>query len=95
MEAAIEGVRDALQSGDITGYPVTDVAVTLAGMERRDGLTTAPGCHMAAGQALREALAAAAPVNLEPSCGLKFPYLEIFWALASGFSTPAPEKWRS
>lgn len=66
VEAAIEGVRDVLQSGDITGYPVTDVAVTLAGMERRDGLTTAPGCHMAAGQALREALAAAAPVNLEP-----------------------------
>lgn len=66
LDAAIEGVRDALQSGDITGYPVTDVAVVLDDVERREGLTTAPGCHMAAGQALRQAMAAATPVSLEP-----------------------------
>ena len=64
--AALEGVRDALQSGELTGCPVTDVAVTVTGVTRQEGLTTAPGCPMAAAQALREALAAASPVALEP-----------------------------
>ena len=66
LDAALEGVRDALQSGELTGCPVTDVAVTVTGVTRQEGLTTAPGCHMAAAQALREALAAASPVALEP-----------------------------
>lgn len=35
-------------------------------MERQEGVTTVPGSRMAAGQALREALAAATPVVLEP-----------------------------
>lgn len=65
LDAALEGVRDALQSGELTGCPVTDVAVTVTGVTRQEGLTTAPGCHMAAAQALREALAAASPVALE------------------------------
>ncbi len=66
LDAALEGVRDALQSGDLTGYPVEDVAVTLTSVERQEGVTTVPGSRMAAGQALREALAAASPVVLEP-----------------------------
>lgn len=66
LDAALEGVRDALQSGALTGYPVEDVEVTLTAVERREGQTTVPGCHMAAGMALREALAAASPVALEP-----------------------------
>ncbi|MDR2820554.1 MAG: elongation factor G [Desulfovibrio sp.] len=66
LQAALDGVRDGLQSGGLTGWPVEDVCVTLLNVERREGQTTAPGCHMAAGQALREALALAAPVALEP-----------------------------
>lgn len=66
LDAALEGIRDSLQSGELTGWPVVDVAVTLTGLERTEGVTTAPGCHMAAGQALREALAKAGPVSLEP-----------------------------
>jgi elongation factor G len=66
LDAALEGVRDALQSGDLTGYPVEDVTVTLTSVERLEGVTTVPGSRMAAGQALREALAAASPVVLEP-----------------------------
>ena len=54
-------MRDALQSGALTGYPVEDVEVTLTAVERREGQTTVPGCHMAAGMALREALAAHRP----------------------------------
>lgn len=66
LDAALEGVRDALQCGDLTGYPIEDVAVTLTAVDRQEGVTTVPGCRMAAGQALREALAAATPVVLEP-----------------------------
>lgn len=66
LDAALEGVRDALQSGDLTGYPVEDVAVTLTDVNRQEGVTTVPGSRMAAGQALREALAAASPVVMEP-----------------------------
>ena len=66
LEAALDGIRDGLQSGQLTGWPVVDVAVTLTNVQRTEGLTTAPGCHMAAGQALRDALAAATPVTLEP-----------------------------
>ena len=36
LAAALEGATDALQSGDLTGYPVVDVAVTITGIERRD-----------------------------------------------------------
>ena len=66
VAAALEGATDALQSGDLTGYPVVDVAVTITGIERRDGVASEPGCRMAAAQALKQALAAASPVVLEP-----------------------------
>ena len=66
LTAALEGATDALQSGDLTGYPVVDVAVTITGIERRDGVASGPGCRMAAAQALKQALAAASPVILEP-----------------------------
>ena len=66
LAAALEGATDALQSGDSTGYPVVDVAVTITGIERRDGVASEPGCRMAAAQALKQALAAASPVILEP-----------------------------
>lgn len=66
LAAALEGATDALQSGDLTGYPVVDVAVTITGIERRDGVAYEPGCRMAAAQALKQALAAASPVILEP-----------------------------
>ena len=66
LTATLEGATDALQSGDLTGYPVVDVAVTITGIERRDGVASEPGCRMAAAQALKQALAAASPVILEP-----------------------------
>lgn len=66
LAATLEGATDALQSGDLTGYPVVDVAVTITGIERRDGVASEPGCRMAAAQALKQALAAASPVILEP-----------------------------
>ena len=66
LDAALEGLADALQSGPSTGWPVVDVLVTLTGATRQEGLTTVPGCRMAAGMALREALSKASPMTLEP-----------------------------
>lgn len=66
LDAALEGIRDGLQSGELTGWPVEDVAVTLINVERREGLTTVPGCRLAAVQAVREAIKAASAVALEP-----------------------------
>ncbi len=66
VDAAVQGVTDALQSGAITGYPLQDVAVTITNLTRRDNTSSVPGYHMAAGAALRQALAEADPVVLEP-----------------------------
>ncbi len=66
LEAAKQGAEDALQSGALFGYPMQDVQITIEYMQKKEGLSSAPGYHMAAGMALREALQAAAPVLLEP-----------------------------
>lgn len=66
LDAALDAVRDGLQSGIATGCPLEDTEVLVTRLERQEGVTTIPGCHMAAGQALREALAAAHPLVLEP-----------------------------
>ncbi|MDR2055203.1 MAG: elongation factor G [Desulfovibrio sp.] len=65
LRAALEGVRDVLQSGP-DGWPLQDIDVLLTGVEKVEGRTTAPGCHTAAGLALREAVGKASPVMLEP-----------------------------
>lgn len=66
VDAAVQGVTDALQSGALTGYPIQDVEVTITCLERRENTSSVPGYHMAAGAALRRAMAAAGPVALEP-----------------------------
>lgn len=66
FDAVREGVENALATGITTGWPITDAAVHIKAIERVEGLTTAPGLAMAAGQALRDAMLKARPVNLEP-----------------------------
>ncbi|GHV00085.1 hypothetical protein [Candidatus Desulfovibrio trichonymphae] len=66
LQAALDGVHDALQSGGASGLPVVDASVSVTGVAHHEGLTTAPGCHTAAGQALREAVNKACPSALEP-----------------------------
>ncbi|MDR2696284.1 MAG: elongation factor G, partial [Deltaproteobacteria bacterium] len=66
LDAAQQGIADALQSGALTAYPVQDVEVEISALVGREGVSSPPGHHMAAGQALRDALAAASPVALEP-----------------------------
>ena len=63
-DEVLQGVRDSLLSGPQTGYPVQDVAITVTAVAR-DGATTA-GCRMAASMAVREAMAQARSVVLEP-----------------------------
>ena len=65
-QEALQGVTDSLLSGPLTGYLVQDVTVTVTAVNRKEGLTTPAGCHMAAGMAIREALEAARPLCLEP-----------------------------
>ncbi len=66
IKAALQGIEDTLQSGPISGYPMQDVEVVLLSLEKKEGQSSAPGYHMAAGIALREALAKAQPRLLEP-----------------------------
>jgi elongation factor G len=66
LDATRQGIADALQSGALTAYPVQDVEVEIAALAGREGLSSPPGHHMAAGQAVRDALAAASPAALEP-----------------------------
>ena len=66
VQSALEGIQDALQSGPLSGWPMQDVAVTLTDVEYRKSESTAAGCRMAAGMALREAVNAAGPLTLEP-----------------------------
>lgn len=65
VAAAVDGVKQALLTGTIAGWPVTDIIVTINDIEKTD-LITVPGCHMAAVQAVQEALKSSLPVLLEP-----------------------------
>lgn len=65
-QAIAEGVDNALQSGPLTGYPLQDVDVLVTGFQRREGVSTPVGFHMAAGAAMRLALEQASVAVLEP-----------------------------
>jgi elongation factor G len=66
MEAARQGLADSLLCDAATGYPLQDVEITVTAMQRKEGLSTAPGFHMAAGSAVRAALSCAKIITLEP-----------------------------
>lgn len=64
-DAIICEITDGLQSGQ-QGWPLADVEVEITAIKKTEGLTTLPGLRMAASQALRDAIASASPVTLEP-----------------------------
>lgn len=66
MDAVAEGIGDGLQSGVIKGFPVQDVRVRVLELRRRNGESSVPGYHMAAGRALKAALAASSSRLMEP-----------------------------
>lgn len=66
VDAVEQGITDSLQSGVVKGYPVQDVEIAVTELRRRDGASSPAGYHMAAVAAVKDALAKADPVLLEP-----------------------------
>jgi elongation factor G len=65
--AAVEdGIREALLSGVIAGYPVIDIRIVILGAVMKEGESTALGCKIAASSAFRDGCLKADPVLLEP-----------------------------
>ncbi len=60
------GVRDAMESGGLAGYPVTRVKVTLLGGEIREGDSSDLAFQVAATMAFKQAFGAGEPVLMEP-----------------------------
>jgi elongation factor G len=61
-----EGAREAAEGGVLEGYTLQDVAVTVTGIEWREGESRPFAYKVAAADAVRAAAARAAPVLLEP-----------------------------
>ena len=65
-EAIEEGVREAMMSGVLNSYPVTDIGVKISGGSFREGESSAQGYKIAAATAFRDGCNQADPVMLEP-----------------------------
>jgi len=61
-----EGLEDALSSGVVSGYPVTDVVLEMTGGSHREGESTPVGYRIAAAAAFREGCLQGEPILLEP-----------------------------
>ena len=66
LAAALEGATDALQSGDLTGYPVVDVKVTLYDGSFHEVDSSEMAFKIAGSMAFKEACRKANPCLLEP-----------------------------
>jgi elongation factor G len=65
-EAIEGGVREAMMSGVLNSYPVTDVGVKISGGSFKEGESSAQGYKIAAATAFRDGCSKADPVMLEP-----------------------------
>lgn len=61
-----EGISEAVMSGVLNGYPVTDVGVMITGGSFRDGESSVQGYKIAAAAAFRDGCNQAEPLMLEP-----------------------------
>jgi len=61
-----EGIREALVSGVVAGYPMVDMRITINGGSFREGESTILGYKVAAATALREGCMQGDPILLEP-----------------------------
>ncbi|MGV8080447.1 MAG: elongation factor G [Syntrophales bacterium] len=64
--AIVEGIREAMFSGTVAGYPVIDVRVTLLGGAYRESESSPLGYKIAASTAFRDGFTQADPALLEP-----------------------------
>ena len=67
ISAAVEeGIKQALRSGVVDGYPVQDVQVCITRVDFKDGFSRPLGFTIAAANAMREAMGCANAVRLSP-----------------------------
>ena len=66
LAAMEEGLREALYSGVLAGYPVIDIRIVIRGGMLKEGESTALGCKIAASSAFRDGCLKAEPILLEP-----------------------------
>lgn len=66
FRAVEQGVREALDSGPIAGYPLIDIKATLIGGSYHEVDSSTIAFHVAASMALKNGVQEAAPVLLEP-----------------------------
>jgi len=66
LVAMEEGIREGVQSGVLSGYPVIDIRIILLGGNQKEGETTPLGCKIASSSAFREGCLKADPVLLGP-----------------------------
>jgi len=66
IPAIEKGIRESLESGSLTGYPVVDVEAVLTGGEHRDSITSELACSVSASMTCKEALSKGKPFLLEP-----------------------------
>jgi elongation factor G len=66
-QAAItEGIKEALQSGVLGGYPIVDIKIIIKGGSFREGESSPLAYKIAASTAIKDACSQASPVLLEP-----------------------------
>lgn len=66
IPAVEKGIKDAMEYGDLKGYPVVDVEAVLTGGQFKESLGSDLGYTVSASMACREALKKGAPYLLEP-----------------------------
>ena len=66
LTAMEDGIREALLSGVVAGYPVIDIRIVILGGMLKEGESSLLGCKIAASTAFREGSLKADPVLLEP-----------------------------
>ncbi|MGE5453718.1 MAG: elongation factor G, partial [Methylocystaceae bacterium] len=71
VPAVESGIREAMDAGILAGYPVVDLEVSLVGGSYHDVDSTEPAFKMAGSMALKDALAKAVPVLLEPTMDMQ------------------------
>jgi len=64
-DAALAGLREAMETGP-NGFPMDDLEATLLAVSYRDDAQPEVGVNVAAGEAVRRAVADASPFRLEP-----------------------------
>lgn len=79
-----EGIRDALSSGPVLGYPIVDTEVVIVGGGFQENVSTELAYRVAAGMAFRSACEKASPILLEPYMAVEILVPEEFLGEALG-----------